>query len=158
MNKNQHPSSCVTSADDTNSQRSRGGVRPDNTVFQHGKSITAVQSVHRRTFIYRVFTKRRLLLIPHLCRRPQLSSLSRPPPMRAPAGRVFSRDRLQQSGCAVPPRLQPCCHSGRMNNQKCSTLFQKPRGRTRIIHCIYVVGFMVSSELRHDGGGFIADR
>ncbi|XP_071333751.1 major facilitator superfamily domain-containing protein 9 [Trachinotus anak] len=29
-----------------------------------------------------------------------------------------------------------------MNNQKCSTLFQKPRGRTRIIQCIYVVGFM----------------
>ncbi|XP_054471199.1 major facilitator superfamily domain-containing protein 9 [Anoplopoma fimbria] len=29
-----------------------------------------------------------------------------------------------------------------MNNQKCSTLFQKPRGRTRIIQCIYLVGFM----------------
>ncbi|XP_040003850.1 major facilitator superfamily domain-containing protein 9 [Xiphias gladius] len=29
-----------------------------------------------------------------------------------------------------------------MNNQKCSTLHQKPRGRTRIIQCIYVVGFM----------------
>ncbi|XP_039674895.1 major facilitator superfamily domain-containing protein 9 isoform X2 [Perca fluviatilis] len=29
-----------------------------------------------------------------------------------------------------------------MNIQKCSPLFQKPRGRTRIIQCIYVVGFM----------------
>ncbi|XP_035532593.1 major facilitator superfamily domain-containing protein 9 [Morone saxatilis] len=29
-----------------------------------------------------------------------------------------------------------------MNNQRCSTLFQKPRGRTSIIQCIYVVGFM----------------
>ncbi|XP_029315195.1 major facilitator superfamily domain-containing protein 9 [Cottoperca gobio] len=29
-----------------------------------------------------------------------------------------------------------------MNNQICSTLFQKPRGRRRIIQCIYVVGFM----------------
>ncbi|XP_031725384.1 major facilitator superfamily domain-containing protein 9 [Anarrhichthys ocellatus] len=29
-----------------------------------------------------------------------------------------------------------------MNNQKCSPLLQKPRGRTRIIQCIYVVGFM----------------
>ncbi|XP_051260080.1 major facilitator superfamily domain-containing protein 9 [Dicentrarchus labrax] len=29
-----------------------------------------------------------------------------------------------------------------MNNQKCSTLFQKPRGRRSIIQCIYVVGFM----------------
>ncbi|KAK5890112.1 hypothetical protein CesoFtcFv8_013675 [Champsocephalus esox] len=29
-----------------------------------------------------------------------------------------------------------------MNNQKCSTLYQKPGGRTRIIQCIYVVGFM----------------
>ncbi|XP_062288267.1 major facilitator superfamily domain-containing protein 9 [Scomber scombrus] len=29
-----------------------------------------------------------------------------------------------------------------MNNHKCSTLFQKARGRTRIIQCIYVVGFM----------------
>ncbi|KAL6101006.1 mfsd9 [Pungitius sinensis] len=29
-----------------------------------------------------------------------------------------------------------------MNDQKCSALFQKPRGRTRIIQCIYVVGFM----------------
>ncbi|XP_023125196.2 major facilitator superfamily domain-containing protein 9 [Amphiprion ocellaris] len=29
-----------------------------------------------------------------------------------------------------------------MNSQRCSTLFLKPRGRTRIIQCIYVVGFM----------------
>ncbi|XP_008294620.1 major facilitator superfamily domain-containing protein 9 [Stegastes partitus] len=29
-----------------------------------------------------------------------------------------------------------------MNNQRCSTLFLKPKGRTRIIQCIYVVGFM----------------
>ncbi|KAK5860830.1 hypothetical protein PBY51_022286 [Eleginops maclovinus] len=29
-----------------------------------------------------------------------------------------------------------------MNNQKCSTLYQEPGGRTRIIQCIYVVGFM----------------
>ncbi|XP_019750064.1 major facilitator superfamily domain-containing protein 9 isoform X1 [Hippocampus comes] len=29
-----------------------------------------------------------------------------------------------------------------MNNHKCSTLYQKLRGRTRILHCIYVVGFM----------------
>lgn len=29
-----------------------------------------------------------------------------------------------------------------MNNQKCSTLFQRPRGQTTIIQCIYVVGFM----------------
>ncbi|XP_074551163.1 major facilitator superfamily domain-containing protein 9 [Halichoeres trimaculatus] len=29
-----------------------------------------------------------------------------------------------------------------MNNQGCSSLFKKPRGRTRIIQCIYVVGFM----------------
>ncbi|XP_031150172.1 major facilitator superfamily domain-containing protein 9 [Sander lucioperca] len=29
-----------------------------------------------------------------------------------------------------------------MNIQKCSPLFQKPRGRTRIIQCIYMVGFM----------------
>ncbi|XP_040912738.1 major facilitator superfamily domain-containing protein 9 [Toxotes jaculatrix] len=29
-----------------------------------------------------------------------------------------------------------------MNNQKCSTLFQRPGGRTRIIQCICVVGFM----------------
>ncbi|XP_029981417.1 major facilitator superfamily domain-containing protein 9 [Sphaeramia orbicularis] len=29
-----------------------------------------------------------------------------------------------------------------MNNKKCSTLFQKARGRTRIIQCIYVVGFL----------------
>ncbi|XP_076603620.1 major facilitator superfamily domain-containing protein 9 [Chaetodon auriga] len=29
-----------------------------------------------------------------------------------------------------------------MNNQKCSTLIQKTRGRTSIIQCIYVVGFM----------------
>ncbi|XP_041858484.1 major facilitator superfamily domain-containing protein 9 [Melanotaenia boesemani] len=29
-----------------------------------------------------------------------------------------------------------------MNNQKCSTLFLKLRGRRRIIRCIYVVGFM----------------
>ncbi|XP_010752679.3 major facilitator superfamily domain-containing protein 9 [Larimichthys crocea] len=29
-----------------------------------------------------------------------------------------------------------------MNSQRCSTLFQKPRGRTSIIQCIYVVGFM----------------
>lgn len=29
-----------------------------------------------------------------------------------------------------------------MNNQKCSTLFQKLRGRSSIIQCIYVVGFM----------------
>ncbi|XP_037646423.1 major facilitator superfamily domain-containing protein 9 [Sebastes umbrosus] len=29
-----------------------------------------------------------------------------------------------------------------MNNQKCSSFIQKPRGRTRIIQCIYVVGFM----------------
>uniref|UniRef100_A0A8C6UGQ5 Major facilitator superfamily domain containing 9 n=1 Tax=Neogobius melanostomus TaxID=47308 RepID=A0A8C6UGQ5_9GOBI len=35
-----------------------------------------------------------------------------------------------------------CHHSGRMNNKKCSSLFLKPGGRTRIIQCIYVVGFM----------------
>uniref|UniRef100_A0A3P8SBT1 Major facilitator superfamily domain containing 9 n=1 Tax=Amphiprion percula TaxID=161767 RepID=A0A3P8SBT1_AMPPE len=29
-----------------------------------------------------------------------------------------------------------------MNSQRCSTLFLKTRGRTRIIQCIYVVGFM----------------
>ncbi|XP_062312575.1 major facilitator superfamily domain-containing protein 9 [Osmerus eperlanus] len=29
-----------------------------------------------------------------------------------------------------------------MNNVKCSILYQRPRGRTRIIQCIYVVGFM----------------
>ncbi|XP_070694337.1 major facilitator superfamily domain-containing protein 9 [Pempheris klunzingeri] len=29
-----------------------------------------------------------------------------------------------------------------MNNQRCSTLFQSPRGRTSIIQCVYVVGFM----------------
>ncbi|XP_042350608.1 major facilitator superfamily domain-containing protein 9 [Plectropomus leopardus] len=29
-----------------------------------------------------------------------------------------------------------------MNDHKCSNLFQKPRGRTKIIRCIYVVGFM----------------
>ncbi|XP_077393482.1 major facilitator superfamily domain-containing protein 9 [Festucalex cinctus] len=29
-----------------------------------------------------------------------------------------------------------------MNNHKCSTLYKKPRGRTRILQCIYVVGFM----------------
>ncbi|TKS66930.1 Major facilitator superfamily domain-containing protein 9 [Collichthys lucidus] len=29
-----------------------------------------------------------------------------------------------------------------MNSQRCSTLFQKPGGRTSIIQCIYVVGFM----------------
>ncbi|XP_060909324.1 major facilitator superfamily domain-containing protein 9 [Labrus mixtus] len=29
-----------------------------------------------------------------------------------------------------------------MNNQRCSSSFKKPRGRTRIIQCIYVVGFM----------------
>ncbi|XP_034550589.1 major facilitator superfamily domain-containing protein 9 [Notolabrus celidotus] len=29
-----------------------------------------------------------------------------------------------------------------MNNHKCSTLFQRPRRRSRIIQCIYVVGFM----------------
>ncbi|XP_022066635.1 major facilitator superfamily domain-containing protein 9 [Acanthochromis polyacanthus] len=29
-----------------------------------------------------------------------------------------------------------------MNNQRCSTLFLKARGRTRTIQCIYVVGFM----------------
>ncbi|XP_056281056.1 major facilitator superfamily domain-containing protein 9 isoform X1 [Pseudoliparis swirei] len=35
-----------------------------------------------------------------------------------------------------------CCHTGRMNDHKCSPLFQKPRGRSRIIKCIYVVGFL----------------
>ncbi|XP_049584136.1 major facilitator superfamily domain-containing protein 9 [Syngnathus scovelli] len=29
-----------------------------------------------------------------------------------------------------------------MSNHKCSTLYQKPPGRTRILQCIYVVGFM----------------
>uniref|UniRef100_UPI0037E98BC9 major facilitator superfamily domain-containing protein 9 n=1 Tax=Semicossyphus pulcher TaxID=241346 RepID=UPI0037E98BC9 len=29
-----------------------------------------------------------------------------------------------------------------MNSQRCSTLYQKPRGRRSIIQCIYVVGFM----------------
>uniref|UniRef100_UPI003AAF8132 major facilitator superfamily domain-containing protein 9 n=1 Tax=Centroberyx gerrardi TaxID=166262 RepID=UPI003AAF8132 len=43
---------------------------------------------------------------------------------------------------SIPHWLQPSCHCGRMNNAKCSTLFQKPRRRTRIIQCIYVVGFM----------------
>ncbi|XP_014029867.1 major facilitator superfamily domain-containing protein 9 [Salmo salar] len=33
-------------------------------------------------------------------------------------------------------------HCGRMNNAKCSILNQIPRRRTRIIQCIYVVGFM----------------
>ncbi|XP_072300833.1 major facilitator superfamily domain-containing protein 9 [Eucyclogobius newberryi] len=34
------------------------------------------------------------------------------------------------------------CHCGRMNMKKCSSLYLKPGCRTRIIQCIYVVGFM----------------
>ncbi|KAJ3591921.1 hypothetical protein NHX12_007051 [Muraenolepis orangiensis] len=34
-----------------------------------------------------------------------------------------------------------------MNHTKCSTSLQKPRSKSRIIKCVYVVGFMVSEAM-----------
>ncbi|XP_051938221.1 major facilitator superfamily domain-containing protein 9 isoform X2 [Hippocampus zosterae] len=47
-----------------------------------------------------------------------------------------------QVGRALPRCRQGYGHRGKMSNHKCSTLYQKLRTRTRILHCIYVVGFM----------------
>ncbi|MEQ2169624.1 Major facilitator superfamily domain-containing protein 9, partial [Goodea atripinnis] len=63
--------------------------------------------------------------------------LERPAGPETSTGFAYSR-----AGWELPPRLQASCHRGRMNNQRCSSVFLKLKGRRGIIHCIYVVGFM----------------
>lgn len=130
--------------DETICQRNHGGVRQDNATIQHLRNQPLlVQSALAQDVDFAL-----AFAIRHLEHLPHLRGWSKPGSSSTPIGKetcFFCLDHSQRSGWALPLWLQPSCHSGRMNNQKCSTLFQKPRGRTRIIQCIYVVGFMVSS-------------